>query len=535
MYPKLQSTISIKFSSGFHEYSAKPSGTHSNAIIKKHPTQYDYTPFFAAEATEIFLRQVVVSISWIVFIHAGFISLTLLAATIMRAKIAFFQKYLIPNSIIAGFLLLPFYNYVFPSFGITSGRLGEFAYHLLSLSFIAMTLKSDAVDKGSATKKENRRNITATAVLILSQFGLQAFVGLILTLIFIHSITPDLFHSFGFLLPLGFAQGAGQAYAIGEGWKVFGIQDAANIGLAFAAIGLLSCFAGGIFLIHHGVKKGWISREFTDSIKKDDVRTGLYGRGKQLPIGSYQTTQTEAIDSMTFNLIIVLLTYFLTYLLLTGIGKLLSPLGNIGRELGTNLWGISFIFASIMALIIKRIFLLTKNDHLLDRKTLNRISGVSVDIMVTSAIAAISLVIVSRYWLPLAITCVFGIALTVLFIPYMGSRMFTDHKFLRSLLVFGVSTGTLSTGLALLRVLDSEFETPVASDYSYASGMTFVLAIPFILSINLPAKAYATGDMRLFILALIVSVGYIVGTFVWYLFLAGKNAFAKAGKVWLED
>ena len=475
------------------------------------------------------------NVSWIGFIHAGFISLALLAATIMRAKISFFQKYLIPNSILAGFLLLPFYNYVFPSFGITSARLGEFAYHLLSLSFIAMTLKSDRVNKGEAVKKNNKRNITSTAVLILSQFGLQAFVGLILTLIFVHSISPDLFLSFGFLLPLGFAQGAGQAYAIGEGWKIFGIQDAANIGLAFAAIGLLGCFTGGIFLIHYGVKKGWVSRELTDSIKKDDVRTGIYARGRKLPVGSFQTTQTEAIDSMTFNVIIVLLTYFLTYLFLTGIGLVLSPLGNIARELAINLWGISFIFASVMALVVKKLFLLTRTEYILDTKTLNRISGVSVDIMVTSAIAAISLVIVSRYWLPLLITCAFGIALTVLFIPYMGSRMFTDHKFLRSLLVFGVSTGTLSTGLALLRVLDSEFETPVASDYSYASGMTFLLAIPFILSINLPAKAYATGDMRYFIVALLVSFGYIVVTFVWYLFIAGKNAFAKAGKVWMED
>jgi ESS family glutamate:Na+ symporter len=59
-----------------------------------------------------------------------------------------------------------------------------------------------------------------------------------------------------------------------------------------------------------------------------------------------------------------------------------------------------------------------------------------------------------------------------------------------------------------------------------------VLAIPFILAINLPVRAYETGDMKWFWLALAVTVGYAVFCFISYILLAGKRRFAKASQIW---
>ncbi len=467
--------------------------------------------------------------NWNFFLNGGIIAAGLLLATFIRTRVRFFQRFLIPNSIIAGFILLPLYNYVFPSLNMNTDALGELAYHLLSLSFIALTLRAPYKQKGRG------RNISGTSMAILSQFGIQALIGLGLTWLFIHSFMPDLFHSFGLLLPLGYAQGPGQAFAIGEGWKIFGIDDAGTVGLTFAAIGFIVASFGGIFLINYGVKHKWISSAYIDSIRTEGVRTGVYPKGSELPVGSYQTTQTEAIDPLTFNAVAVLFAYMLTFLFLSGLGVLLGLLGPMGSELATNLWGISFIFAALMGMLVRKLFSVFGADHILDNRTLNRVSGLSVDLMVTSSIAAISLVVVAQYWIPIIITALAAGAMTITIIPWMGSRVFTDHKFLRSLLVFGVSTGTLSTGLALLRVLDPEFETPVASDYTYASGMTFVLAIPFILSINFSARAYQTGDMTWFVAALGVALAYALGTLIWYFFLAGKKSFANSSKVWFEE
>ena len=169
------------------------------------------------------------SYQWSMFINLGIISAGLLLATFIRTKVNFLQRFLIPNSLLAGFILLPLYNFVFPYLGLSTVDLGQMAYHLLSLSFVALSLKA------LPRKKPGRGRIFGTTLSVLFQFGVQGFIGLILTFVFIKTIRPDLFHSFGYLLPLGFAQGPGQAYSIGQSWTAFGVEGAGSIGLTFAA------------------------------------------------------------------------------------------------------------------------------------------------------------------------------------------------------------------------------------------------------------------------------------------------------------
>ena len=69
--------------------------------------------------------------SWSLFIDLGLISFALIIATVIRAKVPFFQRFLIPNALTAGFILLPIYNFVLPRLGHGNGGLGNLVYHLL--------------------------------------------------------------------------------------------------------------------------------------------------------------------------------------------------------------------------------------------------------------------------------------------------------------------------------------------------------------------------------------------------------------------
>jgi glutamate:Na+ symporter, ESS family len=468
------------------------------------------------------------SFDWTLFIHLGIISTALMLATFIRANVRFFQRFLIPNALTAGFILLPLYNYVFPLLGLDSMTLEALTYHLLSVSFVAMSLRK-------APKRKRDGRIFATSVSVLSQYAIQTVLGLVLTFIMMRTFAPNLFHSFGWLMPLGFVLGPGQAFSIGEGWRVAGIESAGSIGLTFAAIGFIVSSFGGVFLINYGIRKGWMSKEHAEAMNKKGIKKGVYPRGSRLPIGSFLTTETEAVDSLTLNAGLVIVAYLVAFLFLKLMSWALGFVGPTGERLATNLWGISFIFAAIAGLGIKGLLTVMRIDHIVDNQTLNRVSGFAVDYMVTSAIAAISLVIVGQYWLPILILSSVATVVCLIQVPWFTSRIFNDHQFHRMLLIYGVSTGTLSTGLALLRVVDPDFETPVASDYAYASGITFLLAIPFILSINLPVRAYETGNMLYFWLALGVAFLYLVFVAVSYLLLAKKRAFASAGQVWHRD
>ena len=464
--------------------------------------------------------------SWSIFLDLGVISCALLVATLIRARIRFFQKYLIPNSLTAGFLLLPFYNFFAPLVGMGTGGLENLVYHLLSLSFVAMTLrKSQSPGTG--------RRAFSTAVTILSQYTLQGLIGFGLTFLFIATFLPTLFPSFGLTLPLGFALGPGQAFSIAKGWEPSGFAGGGSIGLTFAALGFLWACFGGVFLTNLGVRKGWLGAELSARIEKRRVRTGVYGTIEEKPVGVRLTTETEAIDSLSFNAALVLVVYFLSFLLLMGITELLDLAGAAGANLARNLWGISFIFAVFVALAVKRILGGLHVQHVVDNGTLNRVAGMSVDFMVAASIAAISLQVVAEYWIPvfsMALLC--GVA-TMVSLFWLVSRVFTDHVFHRAIMIYGALTGTLPTGLALLRILDPEFETPVAADYMYATGITFVLAIPLILVLNLPARGYETGDVLFYWLTLFAFIGYLVFVLVAYRLIAGKRAFRRPGTLWL--
>ena len=467
---------------------------------------------------------------WNVFLDLGVISMALLLATFLRSKFTFFQRFLIPNALTAGFILLPFYNFIAPNVGMSEVGLGAIVYHLLSISFISMSLR-----KPTFTKKKGDRGVVGTSISIISQYSLQSIVGLMLTFMFMSTVMKELYPTFGFFMPLGFALGPGQAYAIGEGWVAMGFEGAPDVGLTFAAIGYMWACFGGVVLINMGIKRGWLGADLLEKVSARRMRSGILGWDEDRPIGSRLTTESEAIDSASYNLAIVLMVYFFSFLLLKGLGILLSFAGNLGNDLAVNLWGISFVFAAMVALVIKAIMKKLNLDHTLDNGALTRVAGNSVDIMVAAAVGAISLTVVVQYWLPILVISVTGGLITFFSVIWISSRIFTDYQFHRALIVYGACTGTMPTGLALLRVIDPDFETPVATDYMYSSALTFFLVIPFILAINLPAYSVTQNNPMLFWAAVGVAVAYLLFFLISHRVIGKKRAFAQLGSLWYKE
>jgi len=466
---------------------------------------------------------------WNMFLDLGVISMALLLATFLRSRIRFFQTFLIPNALTAGFILLPFYNFMAPSLGMSDIGLGAIVYHLLSISFIAMSLRKPAY-----TKRDGDKSVFGTSVSIISQYSLQSLVGLLLTFMFMSTIMQELYPAFGFFMPLGFALGPGQAYAIGEGWADMGFKGAPDVGLTFAAVGYMWATFGGVVLINLGIKKGWLGDAHIVDIKARRFRSGVMGRNDELQVGSRLTTESEAIDSASYNMAVVLMVYLFSFLLLKGLGFALSFAGNLGNDLAVNLWGISFVFAAMVALIVKTIMIKLKVEHTLDNGTLTRIAGNSVDIMVAAAVGAISLTVVVQYWLPILTISVIGGVVTFISVVWISSRIFEDYQFHRALIIYGACTGTMPTGLALLRVVDPDFETPVATDYMYSAAVTFFLVIPFILAINLPAYSVTKDNPLLFWAAVGVALAYLLFVVISHRIIGGKRAYAGLGKLWYE-
>ena len=464
---------------------------------------------------------------WTFFLNLGVISIALLLATYLRSKVRFFQRYLIPNALTAGIILLPFFNYAAPEIGLSQGSLESLIYHLLSISFISMSLRK-------RSEKPFNKSILSTSTMIVSSLTFQGIIGFGLTFLAIATFFPELFPSFGLFIPLGFELGPGQAMSIGLGWEELGFEGGGSIGLTFAAFGFLWACFGGVFLVNLGVKKGWLRGKQAAVLHHSKIRSGVIGKGEEPKPGAFLTTESEAIDSMTVNTAVVAGVYLFTYLFLVLVTCLLGFVGPLGEELAVNLWGLSFVFSAIFALLARKLIDLIGAGRILDDGALTRISGFSVDLLVCASVGAISLAVLFKHWIPLLVMVVVGGAATMVYSLWIASRVFTDHKFERAIMLYGASTGTLPTGLALLRVLDPEFETPVATDYMYGSGIAFFLVIPYILSINLPAYGFARNDpSRYFIMVGLLAV-YLIAVIILLKILGGKGAFKRPGKVWVE-
>ena len=471
--------------------------------------------------------------NWNFFYHIGIISFSLLFAALLRARIRFFQRFLIPAPIISGIILLVFYNFIAPRWGLRNDFLGEIVYHLLNISFISMLLRVTGKQKQDGKAK---RTLAANVTAVMGQYGLQCFFGLTMTALMIATFKPTLNPAFGFTLPLGFELGPGQAYSIGMGWEKMGFRGASSVGLTMAAIGFLVGSFGGVVLINQGLKRGWIGKEHAQRINNKSVRTGFFSRlDHERPIGSYLSTDGESLDSLTYHIALVMATYLISWGFLTGLTFLLNLIGPLGADLAESLWGINFIFSAFCALAVKMVMRFFKVETTIDNATCNRISGLSVDLTVASSLGAISLVTVQGYWIPILILTLTGMFITLVLLPWYCSRIYDDHQFFRMLVIYGTGTGTLPTGLALLRVVDQEFETPVATDYLYSVGIVFILAIPIILSINLPAFSVTKNNPMLFTLAIGISAFYLLASFVSYLLIAKKWSFAKGKNLFYTE
>lgn len=438
---------------------------------------------------------------WSYVIDLTLVALFLGLGTFLKQKVSFFQRYLMPNAIIAGFiglLLGPSCLKVVP---LSPERLGTMVYHLMAVGFIALALK----DRESGRNKD----VTNTGVMIVSTYVIQGIIGFALSLLLAYTLFPNLFPPFGLLLPLGYGQGPGQAYSIGSQWESLGFTNGGNIGISVAAIGFLWACLGGVLLTNVLVRK----RKINLKVRHQDINKMEYEADHP-----GERSLSESIDKFTIQLSFIGIVYLLTYLAITGVTIVLKPLGTFGQTLGQLLWGFHFIIGSLFALLTKSCLKLATRKGLMTRKYLNnyllqRISGGSFDFMIAASIAAISLVVLREYLVPTILITTLGGLLTMIYICFVGKRIYEKNVLENTLALYGMLTGTISTGLALLREVDPDFSSPAAEYLVLGSGVGLVFGFPLMILLNVPTVGYVNQQPQMYLYTMLGFAVYLL--FLW--------------------
>jgi len=442
-----------------------------------------------------------------------YLSLFLVVGTMFRRYIPFFRRFLIPNNIIAGFAALILGPQILgalwralgmPSFAVVpidSSRLGVYVYHLLAITFISMGLRKS---KGKSGKGPFSKAMTC----ILS-YVTQATVGLLIAFLLIYTIKPDLFAGIGYLVTMGFGMGPGLAYSIGLGWEQYGFTGGGQVGLTFAAIGYLFAFFGGIGLIRMGIRKSKLKTIHSLDEISNDVRTGIiHLEQHEKPSAGKQTMSHEAIDSMSFQLAMIGMVYLATY----GLTKLIT--GWLPMDLANTLWSFHFMIGILLSLLTRAFLDKIGKSYMIDEGLMNRINGMAIDYLVVAAIAAISLPILSQYWLPIVLMAAIGGLGTVGVIYWASYRAYDDYPFERFVSVFAEMTGTINSSLTLIRVMDPNFKTPIVEDSIYGSAITIGLAFPMLFVMNIPTMFFADNLLKGYWVSIGIILAYTLVLFI---------------------
>lgn len=408
---------------------------------------------------------------------------SLLVANILKKSVPFLEKSLIPTSVLGGVILLAvafIYKLITDDVlfdtaffgGNGSATLETLTYHTLALGFIATALKTT----GGKLNKKRTSEIFNTGVTTVSTYLMQALLGMGITVI-AALIVEGFFSSSGILLAFGFGQGTGQAMNYGGIYENdFGFVGGKSFGLTIAAIGFLCASVGGVIHLNILRRRGKI--KVVNPGKNSIIHSEIQSEN-EIPM-------QESMDKMTVQIALIAVSYLFAYMLMFGLGNLLPGMKSV-------VYGFNFLLGVLCATLVKTVLNFLNKKKLVKRQYTNnflltRAGNFFFDIMVVAGIAAIRLDMLEKYWGIIAILVVVGTLSTYAYNYFVAKTLFSDYAEEQFLAMYGMLTGTASTGVILLREIDGEFRTPVSDNLVYQNFPAIVFGFPMMLLATLAPK-----------------------------------------------
>ena len=417
---------------------------------------------------------------WSFIIQLGLIAGAILLAQLLRQKVSMIRKSLMPVAVLAGFLLL-----IAKYAGLVKldGAIMEtLVYHGIALGFIAMSLRVPAQKQSAGGDLTGLKS----GAIIVSTYLVQGITGLIITLFLAYTFMPGLFKAAGLLLPMGYGQGPGQANNIGSSYEALGFAGGRSFGLSIAAAGYLVACIVGVVILNILSRRGKLGAARRSAAEEPGV--DFFQSKDEIPV-------SDSIDKLSVQIAMVVLVYLATYLAAWGITSGIAALSaGLAGTVNTLIWGFNFIIGSALAILLRVLLEKAKKAGLIRRQyqnnyLLNRISGFFFDIMIVAGIASINLEDIRGLWVPFVLMAVAGAAVTWLHLRFVCRDVYRDYYYEGLISMYGMLTGTISSGVLLLREIDPDLATPAANNLITGSSFGIILGAPILVLVGLAPKS----------------------------------------------
>lgn len=425
----------------------------------------------------------------------------LLVGVVLRAKLPFLKKIYMPASLIGGVIgLLLSYNCfdILPE-EMTS-TFGALPGSLIVVVFAPLLMCTDFSD----VKNFKEAKDIAVPQLIVGSVGSFLQIGLpcLLTAVLLGPVfkVNDMFPS---IVEIGWAGGHGTAGGMAEVFENFGWgEEGVALSLTSATIGLLFGIIGGMIMINHAARKGYLSpKNKIEQLELKEQKDFLDKENKKA--NAYETVNSNVVESFAFHIALIGVAIILGYL----IKWLLSFLVD-----GLPLFPMAMLGGFIVNRIMNKLGLMKYVDHL----TLQRIQGIALDVLVVAAVTSIKLSAIADNLIPIILVSLLAAVTMMFYFYWICPRLFKEDWFEQAILHFGVNTGVTAVGFMLLRTVDPEMNTIASKAYAIQAPITSPLLGGGIVTALIPGMIVTYGNMKvgivcLFIVIVLLFIGKLCG------------------------
>ena len=438
--------------------------------------------------------------------YVSIIGVLLVVCTLIRLKVPALRKAFIPASLLAGIIgmiLGPHILGIIPPDMMSS--IGALPSHMIVIVFACMMLGVKKTDNTS----ELMRDAAAGLGWLWSNSFMQVGVACLLCA-FLFTPLFNVNELFGSIFEVGFAGGHGTAGGMASVYtETFNWADGGDLAKTTATIGLLCGIFGGMTIINIGVRKKW-TKVLTEPAATNNTTEVFREGDKDREASSYFTISQDVIEPFAFHLGIIGIAVL--------IGRLIVwAFGVFSGYTKLPLFPFAMIGGWMINLIAQRVPILR---DLFDRKTFQRIQGMALEILVTCAMASISVPIVLAYWAPLLIGTIVIMLFMVIWMLWLSPRIFNTCWFEQGIIRYGAFCGVAAVGYMLLRSSDPKMETEAGTIYAlngplmspFIGGGLVTSMWPFLIS--------SMGAMKFGFIACGISVAILI---VLRMFFWNKN------------
>ena len=168
-----------------------------------------------------------------------------------------------------------------------------------------------------------------------------------------------------------------------------------------------------------------------------------------------------------------------------------------------------FPFTVIGGYLVQQVATWLKQDQFIEKRSVNGISAISLDVLIATAIGTMSLATLGANIPVLIVFTIIAVLWSVIALLYFGPRIHGRNWFEHAIADFGQSQGNVATGFVLADMVDPQRRTNAANAYGYkqlgyepflGGGLITAFSVPLII---------AWGSLTFGLVSLGLAVGFL--------------------------